>query len=608
MSTAPHSSDTARGQTNFYAQHTDVDPTRRSYSIGDQAAADVVRLAAGHVVAVDIETAGLGPKAFQVKVVIIATPSTSCVLDATNERHMAAASDALAIARTLVFHNSAFDVPPLVTAGIMAIEDIDKVVDTLIYARMALTGVRDSRKLGDLEKRFLSGALRTATKDNLAEWGKVNKLTKSKVFEVAQYTDPVYAMYAGWDGILTSMLLPHVVEAARTQLVTHPFGKYGANAEQADYLLEREQRVNRVMLKRSARGLCVDDDRISEEEDRIRQEMLAIADRLSGYGVEDPSNRNQLAASLEAAGAFPEDYPRTKTGKLSTAAKHLEEVDHPAVEAFTGYDDIRRLFTYMENSRLVAAYTDGKIHPSVNILHARTGRMSYGGPALQQFTGAARKVVLADPGAELTSIDWSQIEPVLGANLAGDIDPIKKYEAGGDLYQVAADAAGVSRKTAKVVLLAMLYGQGIKSLAAGVHTDVAEAKVIRAKVAAAMPMTDRFTGWAAEWSGTVGKTWTLSGRIIDVDLEFGYKGTNFTIQGSSYDVLAESIVNVADAGYEDAIYLAIHDELVVDTAAAVEIEEIMKRPPERLVELAGRTPVFRCDRDDLGRAWRGEEK
>jgi DNA polymerase-1 len=601
---------TTESQVNFYAQHTETDPTRRSYSIGDQAAVEVVRLAASAgTVAVDIETAGLGAKAFQVKVVIIATPARSCVLDASNPAHRAAASDALAVANTLVFHNSAFDVPPLVTAGIMGLEDIEKVVDTLVYARMALTGVRDSRKLGDLEKRYLSGALRTQTKDNLAEWGKVNRLSKAKIFEQAQYSDPIYAMYAGWDGILTSMIVPHVKDHCRRQLTEHPFGRYGADAVEAEYLMEREQRVNRVMLKRSARGLRIDDDAIAAEEERIRVRMGELAEELTTYGVEDPSNRNQLAASLEAAEAFPEDYPRTaKTNRPSTQGKHLEVIDHPMVRAFTGYDDIRRLFTYLENARLVAERTDGKIHPSVNILHARTGRMSYGSPALQQFTGDARHAILADEGREMTSLDWSQIEPVLGANLAGDVDPIKKYEAGGDLYQVAADAAGVTRKTAKVVLLAMLYGQGIKSLAAGVGVEVAEAKVIRAKVAAAMPLTDRFTGWAAEWSGTVGKTWTLSGRIIDVDPEFGYKGTNFTVQGSSYDVLAESVIGCQDAGLEDAILIAVHDELVVDTEAAADIEAIMRKPPPRLVELAGRTPIFRCDRDDLGHAWRGEEK
>jgi hypothetical protein len=50
---------TATDQVSYYAQHTEADPTRRSYSIGDQACAEVVRLArAAGRVAVDIETAG----------------------------------------------------------------------------------------------------------------------------------------------------------------------------------------------------------------------------------------------------------------------------------------------------------------------------------------------------------------------------------------------------------------------------------------------------------------------------------------------------------------------------------------------------------------------
>jgi DNA polymerase-1 len=370
-------------------------------------------------------------------------------------------------------------------------------------------------------------------------------------------------------------------------------------------LLRREQRVNRIMLHRSARGLLIDGDRIEGEQERIRLRMLDLAGELRTHGVMEASNRNQLAKALEEADAIPEDYPRTATGKVSTAAKNLVDIDHPAVHAFTSHDDQRRLFTYLENSRLVASIAGGKIHPQVNVLHARTGRMSYSNPALQQFTTAAREAILADPGDTLVSIDWSQIEPVIAANLSNDSGPLGVYESdtGGDLYTVAADAAGVPRKTAKVVLLAMLYGQGIRSLAKGIGVDLEAAKEIRAKVAAAMPMTDRFTGWAAVWSGTVGKTWTMSGRIIDVDQEFSYKGTNFTVQGSSYDILAESLVAIDEAGLGDGVYLAMHDELVVSSDIAHETAEIMRRPPQRLIELSGRTPLLKVDSADLGERW-----
>lgn len=595
---------TLTDQVAFYAQHTEADPTRRSYSIGDRAASDVVRMALeSGTVAVDIETMGLEALAFTVKVVIVATASHACVLDASDARHRAAAKEAMTAARKLVFHNSSFDVPPLVAAGIMRIEDIDKVVDTLVYARMAFTGERDGRRLADLEKRFLSGSLRSATKDNLSEWGKINKLKKSEIFSRANYSDPVYAMYAGWDGILTSLILDHVRDAAHHQLTDHPFGRYGADDEQARYLMRREQQHNRVMLKRSARGIRVDDTRISGEQERIRLAMNDQADALAAFGVQDPSNRNQLAVALEEADAFPEDYPLTATGKVSTAKANLETIEHPAVTAFRAFDDHRRLFTYLENARLVAGITGGRIHPQVNILHARTGRTSYSNPALQQFTAPAREALLFDEGDEGVSIDWSSIEPVLAGNMAGDTDLIGRFEAGEKLYDVVSSTANVEYKKAKVIVLAMMYAQGTKSLAKGMGAEIPEAKALQAKVAAAMPRTDRFVRWAAVWSGAVGKTWTMSGRIIDVDQDFGYKGSNFIVQGSAYDVLSESIVAIDDAGLSEGIYLSMHDELVVSKSIAREVAQIMVTPPARLCELAGRVPVLRVDSKDLGERW-----
>jgi len=591
-------------QISFYGRHSDTDPTMRSYAIGDQAAGEVVRMArAATRVAVDIETAGLAEKAFQVKVIIIATELRSCVLDASDARHRAAAREALSVARELVFQNSAFDVPPLVTAGIMRIEDIAKISDTLIYSRMASTGEMDRHSLGDLERRYLSGRMRSMTKDNLADWGKINRLTKSQVFERAQYADPVYAMYAGWDGVLTSMVLEPVRDAARRQLTEHPFGRYGADAVQAEYLMEREQRVNRIMLRRSALGIAIDDDRVTGEQDQLRMQMNELGDQLAGFGVAEATNRNQLAAALEDADAFPDDYPRTATGKYSTAKSNLDTVDHPAVRAFRTHDEHRRLFAYLEDARLVAARTDGRIHPQVNILKARTGRMSYSNPALQQFTPGARQALLADEGDTLTSIDWSSIEPVLIANMAGDMTLIEAYESGEKFYDVVSKVAGVAYKRAKVIVLAKLYGQGLRSLSTGLGIDIDEAKALDALVTRAMPMTDRFTKWAAVWSEETGKTWTLSGRIIDVDPEFGYKGPNYVAQGSNYDVMAETLVDADDAGIADRVYLAVHDELVVSTEVADEFVEIMRKPPQRLIEHAGRVPVIRVDRAELGARW-----
>lgn len=596
---------TVTNQVNFYSQHTEQDPTRRSYSIGEQAAAWAVLMArkAG-TVAVDIETMGLNEKAFKVKVMILSTDRHACVLDARSKPHCAAFREALRTAKRLVFHNSSFDVPPLVVAGLMDLDDIDKVFDTLVCARMALTGFAARRGLGDLEKRYLGGQLRSETKDRFGSWAKVNGLSKGDAFAVAGYDHPVYQMYAGWDGVLTAMIEPHVVADARKQLTDHPFGRYGADSETADYLIEREQRVNRVMLRRSARGLTVDPDRLDAEQDRLRMHMNGFADQLVEFGVKDPSNRNQLAKVLEDAGTLGEDYPRTATGKVSTAKEHLDAVAHAAAVAFREHDQHRRLFTYLEHARLVAERTDGKIHPQVNVLHARTGRMSYSNPELHQFLPDARTVIRRDDGHRgLVSIDWSSIEPVTVANLAGDLGPIERFEAGEKLYDVVSASAGVAYKTAKVVLLAALYGQGIRSLAARLGTAPDEAKALQSQVFEAMPRTRRLVGWSAAWSEEVGKTWTVSGRIVDVDRDAGYKGTNYTVQGSAYDVLAETVVAIEAAGLSDALYLTMHDECIVAEEAAHDVRRIMQTPPDRLCELSGRVPKLRTDAAYLGSWW-----
>lgn len=601
-------------QINFYAQHTDEDPTRRSYSVGEQAATSVVRMAAeSGTVAVDIETQGLNDLAFKVKVMIVATARHACVLDERSPVHRRAFRDALRAAKRLVFHNSSFDVPPLVVGGMMDPRDIDKVFDTLVCARMALTGFAVRRGLGDLEKRYLKGALRSQTKDRFGDWAKVNGLSKGDAFAKAGYDHPVYQMYAGWDGVLTSMIEQHVIDDARRQLTDHPFGRFGADSATADYLIEREQRVNRVNLRRSAKGLFINPEYVDREQNRLREQMNDMADELSEFGVAEPSNRNQLIAALEAADAVPEDYPRTKTGKVSTSKENIGAIDHPAVVAFRAHDENRRLFTYLEHARLVADRTDGRIHPQVNVLHARTGRMSYSNPELHQFTSDARTVVEKDAEhSGLVSIDWSSIEPVTVANLSGDTRAIERFEGGTKLYDVIAEAAGVDYGTAKVVVLAGCYGQGIRALARNLHLGddqegLDKAKSLQAQVFEAMPKTKRFIGWSTAWSEEVGKTWTLSGRIVDVDKEVGYKGTNYSVQGSAYDVLAETIVAIDDAGLADGLYLTMHDECVVAQEVAHDVRRIMERPPQRLVELSGRVPKLRTDAAFLGERWRSDK-
>jgi DNA polymerase-1 len=299
---------------------------------------------------------------------------------------------------------------------------------------------------------------------------------------------------------------------------------------------------------------------------------------------------------------------------------------------------------------------------------ARTGRMSYSGDApVHQFPGPARGILLADNREEarrtmahplyledgktahpctcsepkgLVSIDWSQIEPVVAANIAGDVEVLAGYEDGtSDLYSAVSEAADRPRKAAKTALLAQLYGQGRKSLAVRMQMSVNEVDDVIDAVWGPLPKTKEMfnTHWSspglvARIANEYETVFTVSGRIIpipgnwwpcffnhDSQSEINacrkcnergmvfkvpvHIAVNSMVQGSAYDILAESVVALHEAGLSDAVYLLMHDEIVCDAEAAPDIRKIMETPPERLVMMAGRTPVLRTDMAHLGERW-----
>ena len=209
-------------------------------------------------------------------------------------------------------------------------------------------------------------------------------------------------------------------------------------------------------------------------------------------------------------------------------------------------------------------------------------------------------------------MDWSSIEPVLIGNLAGEVEWIEGFEAGGDLYEPVAQAAGVSRKTAKVILLAQFYGQGRRKLAWSLGVDEEQAGELVDAVMGGLPKVVAACRAIRNVGNRYGKAQTLSGRICPVAPDFttgnrsyqGYLAVNYVVQGGAYDLLAEAIFEMHRRGLDDALYVAVHDELVVAAEVADEVEQIMRTPPPALVEMAERVPVLRVGRTELGTHWK----
>ena len=66
---------------------------------------------------------------------------------------------------------------------------------------------------------------------------------------------------------------------------------------------------------------------------------------------------------------------------------------------------------------------------------------------------------------------------------------------------------------------------------------------------------------------------TPAGRVLPLDRERGYTATNYVVQSTARDVLANAILELESAGLGDYLLLPIHDEVLcqVPTADAAEI-------------------------------------
>lgn len=590
-------------------------------STGRCAREQAARVPAGAVIALDTETPSL-TDSFTIKCVTAAwegSQGTETVLldPLRDERDHEAVRDLIARAGELVLHNSPFDIPGLVAARLMDLVHLTKVTDTLIYARAAWPDTMVRKSLDALGPELigaptLKGGLELAIKAS-------GFRSRGDWFAHGDIGLPFYRFNAMADTVITLRLTEPLRRAAQDRQLNHPFHTHGATTRaQASQIVEVPQRANRVTLRRAARGLEVDLDYIDRFRDTVDADIAANTAVLEQAGIR-PGNGQDLVTKLDELGLIPPQWPRTaKTGRLAARKDDLKLLGHPLAVAHRAVNDANHTLTYLESVVSRSGFT-GRLHPQFAILGASTtGRMSMAEPPLQQFSEGARPIILADPGHEVTSVDWSSIEPAILAWAAGDLEFISPFEQGQDIYRAIQIACGLplddkGRKTAKTVLLAQLYGQSLWKMALRIGKTDDEARTIKDAMFAAMPraadLIDRLKTVAEQHQLVP----TMGGRILTVPAFFNeerkrrevasYKAVNFFCQGSNADLIYH-VINEAEAqGLGDAIMLPMHDEIVCRTEAGPHIQAIMQTPPDFMAKWTIRQPVIRTDLQEIGSTW-----
>lgn len=285
---------------------------------------------------------------------------------------------------------------------------------------------------------------------------------------------------------------------------------------------------------------------------------------------------------------------RTKRGAYSTTEEILEKYrnTHPIVDLILRIRALRKLLTTYINAlpSLINSRT-GKIHTSYNQTVTATGRISSTNPNLQNIPVRSddgreiRRAFIADPGDIFMSVDYSQIELRIMADLSGDPSMIEAFRTGADIHRATAakiyhqqinDVTDNQRRNAKTANFGIIYGISAFGLSERLGIPRAESKALIDGYFRTYPAIKEYMDKSIEKAREHGYVTTIMGRkrmLPDINsrnaVVRGYaerNAINAPIQGSAADIIKIAMVRIftemQQQHFESSMIMQVHDELV----------------------------------------------
>jgi DNA polymerase I len=267
----------------------------------------------------------------------------------------------------------------------------------------------------------------------------------------------------------------------------------------------------------------------------------------------------QVKSLLAAAGI---DVPDTRAWRLEEFRDRS-----PLVAALLDWRKAERIATTYGYAWLDEHLgPDGRLRGAWTGTDGAAGRMT-ASSGLHNMPAVLRQAVLAEKGHLLVRADLGQIEPRVLAAVSGDA-ALAAATAADDMYLPVAAELGVDRPTAKVAMIAAMYGQTTG------HGGEAGRRM-RTAYPVAMGYLD-----AADRSARAGRDLrTYGGRLLRMsgggaaasarEAARGRYGRNAVVQGAAAELFKMWAVTARarTAPLGAGIVLCLHDELLVHVAA-----------------------------------------
>lgn len=383
-----------------------------------------------------------------------------------------------------------------------------------------------------------------------------------------------YWSYAALDCVLTSRLCTILRQRVKD-----------AGAQRA---YDLELAASWVCARMEDNGIAVDRPYAQSAFDQFRSYAQTLSDWCKdNYNVR-PSQNASVAEALIAEGI--ELDRATASGALQLDKAVLGPIDHPLAQTVLKHRQYTKLAnTYLKNFLEMTSEDDPRLHPRINTVGARTGRMSMDTPNLQNLVRSSsenpegtvvRNCIVPATDHTLLMIDFSQIELRVLAHLSGDAALQEAFKGDDDFFTRLARDIYVDqtigrkddrRATTKNAMYAKVYGAGATKFAATAGISSEQGQQMYDRLATLYPgiqtMPQQVQHVAMQRLRDEGVAYVkspLTGRVHIGDNDAIYAITNFLVQGMAAEIFKYKLCSLSNAGLDEYMCLPVHDEVVFD--------------------------------------------
>ena len=343
-----------------------------------------------------------------------------------------------------------------------------------------------------------------------------------------------------------------------------------------------------ILNRISSHGMLLDPDRLQELNTHYGRQIMRYRQLCQSQGF-NPASPKQVGHVLGLRGNF---LPLThKHAQLITDDEHLIKLQDPLAHLVLAY----RHASKMESTYIRPFIGQERAYTTLR-MDAGTGRVNSTGAGknqpdrnLQNIPKQAEKGDVASVrGAFIpfngifTSMDMSQVELRVLADLSQDPRMLEVFARDGDIHGYVQEVTKLSRTLCKNLNFGIMYGGDVQTIANFLH--MADTTQVQALLDMYRDMFPGAWAWllAQEELGMAqGYVLTRKGRKLRLPAEQGEKhlrncSRNYPIQGTAFEAMAEVMMDPSVVQHLDITQLMIHDEIIMD--GAVDIEDMVLNP------------------------------